>query len=184
MPTSFSQIKKILNNGTSAEKISILSELIETDTNEIVSEIIKMLDDTQIQVRGEAFSTLVLNPNDISKTLIYHLTSESKNIRGFSILVLANRNDITASAEIAKLTTDESSMVRSCALGGLGHLNAKEFSKNIHDCFSDSNIEVKRSALFAAMCISDKISLEEISKLKEENDSEIEKILNRRNNSI
>ena len=184
MEPSFDQIKQSLNNGTSSEKISVLSELTETDANEIVSEIIIMLDDTEIQVRGEAFSTLVLNPNDISKTLINHLTSESKNIRSFSILVLANRNDITASAEIAKLTNDESSMVRSCALGGLGHMNAKEFSKNIHDCFSDSNIEVKRSALFAAICIGDKISLEEISKLKEENDSEIEKILNMQNNSI
>ena len=184
MAPSFDQIKQILNNGTSSEKISILSELTETDANEIVSEIIKMLDDTEIQVRGEAFSTLVLNPNDISKILIYHLTSESKNIRGFSILVLANRNDITASKEIARLTTDESSMVRSCALGGLGHLNAKEFSKNIHECFSDSSIEVKRSALFAAICIGDKISLEDISKLKEENDSEIEKILNMQNNSV
>ena len=184
MTISIEQIYQILHNGSMSEKIEILSQLTETDNTEVISEIIKMLDDPEIRVRGEAFSTLVINQKNISKILMDHLTSESNNIRGFSILVLANRNDITASAEIAKLTTDESSMVRSCALGGLGHLNAKEFSKNIHDCFSDSNIEVKRSALFAAICIGDKISLEEISKLKEENDSEIEKILNMQNNSI
>ena len=68
-------------------------------------------------------------------------------------------------------------MVRSCALGALGHLKAKEFSKNIHDCFSDPNIEVKRSALYAAISMDEKISLENISKLRKENDDEIEKIL-------
>ena len=68
-------------------------------------------------------------------------------------------------------------MVRSCALGALGYLKAKEFSKNIHDCFSDSNIEVKRSALYASILIGEKINQENISKLRKENDAEIEKIL-------
>ena len=51
------------------------------------------------------------------------------------------------------------------------------YVKNIHDCFSDSNIEVKRSALYASILIGEKISPENISKLKKENDPEIEKIL-------
>ena len=158
-------------------KIEVLSELVDTDNHEIISEIIKMLDDTEIQVRGEAFSTLVLNPKNISDILINHLESDSKNVRGFTILVLANRNDKIAIKEIAKLTNDDSSMVRSCALGALGYLKAKEFSKNIHDCFSDSNIEVKRSALYASILIGEKINQENISKLRKENDAEIEKIL-------
>ena len=177
MTISIEQIYQILNNGSISEKIEILSQLTETDNTEVISEIIKMLDDPEIRVRGEAFSTLVLNPKNISDILINHLESASNNVRGFSILVLANRNDKTASKAIAKLTNDDNSMVRSCALGALGHLKAKEFSKNIHDCFSDSNIEVKRSALYASILIGEKISPENISKLKKENDPEIEKIL-------
>ena len=177
MTISIEQIYQILNSGSISEKIEILSQLTETDNTEVISEIIKMLDDPEIRVRGEAFSTLVLNPKNISDILINHLESASNNVRGFSILVLANRNDKTASKAIAKLTNDDNSMVRSCALGALGHLKAKEFSKNIHDCFSDSNIEVKRSALYASILIGEKISPENISKLKKENDPEIEKIL-------
>ena len=177
MTISIEQIYQILNSGSISEKIEILSQLTETDNTEVISEIIKMLDDPEIRVRGEAFSTLVINQKNISKILMDHLTSESNNVRGFSILDLANRNDITASKEIPKLTIDKDSMVRSCALGALGHLKAKEFSKNIHDCFSDPNIEVKRSALYAAISMDEKISLENISKLRKENDDEIEKIL-------
>ena len=171
------EIRRVLIGESTPRKIEVLSELVDTDNNEIISEIIKMLDDKEIQVRGEAFSTLVLNPKNISDILINHLESDSKNVRGFTILVLANRNDKTATKEIAKFTNDDNSMVRSCALGALGHLKAKEFSKNIHDCFSDSNIEVKRSALYASILIGEKISPENISKLKKENDPEIEKIL-------
>ena len=177
MTISIEEIHRVLIGKSIPQKIDVLSELVDTDNHEIISEIIKMLDDPEIRVRGEAFSTLVLNPKNISDILINHLESASNNVRGFSILVLANRNDKTASKAIAKLTIDENSMVRSCALGALGHLKAKEFSNNIHDCFSDPNIEVKRSALYAAISMDEKISLENISKLRKENDDEIEKIL-------
>ena len=78
------------------------------------------------KVRGEAFSSLVLNKNKISNFLIENLNSASKNIRGFASLVLANRNDTNAIPEIIKLANDERSMVRSCAIGALGHLKAIE----------------------------------------------------------
>ena len=177
MAIPIEEIRRVLISKSTSQKIEVLSKLTDVDNNEIISEIIKMLDNTEIQIRGEAFSTLVLNHNDISKILINHLRSGSNNVRGFLTLVLANRNDVTASKEIAKLTIDKDSMVRSCALGALGHLKAKEFSKNIHNCFSDPNIEVKRSALYAAISMDEKISSENISKLRKENDDEIEKIL-------
>ena len=181
MTISIKEIRQVLIDESTPRKIEVLSELVDTDNHDIISEIIKMLDDKEIQVRGEAFSTLVLNPKNISNILINNLESNSKNIRGFTILVLANRNDKIATKEIAKLTNDDNSMVRSCALGALGHFKAKEFSKNIHDCFSDSNIEVKRSALYASILIGEKISPENISELKKENDAEIEKILSMNN---
>ena len=184
MVISIEEIRQVLTDESISQKIKILSQLIEADNDEMITQIIKMLNDPEIQVRGEAFSTLTLNPNNISKVLISHLESSHKNIRGFSALVLANRNDKTASKAIAKLTNDDSSMVRSCALGALGHLNAKEFSKNIHDCFYDSDIEVKRSALYASILIGDKISLEDISKLNKINDVEIKKILKMQDKSL
>jgi HEAT repeat protein len=171
------KIIRVLESGTKAEKIETLESLENTNDPEIINKIISKLDDSDIEVRGEAFSSLVLNENDISKILFENLRSESKNIRGFSTLVLANRRNSDSISVITNLTKDQSGMVRACALGALGYLKAKQSSREIHDCFFDSNIEVKKSALKAAIDIGDKISSEEIIRLSREKDPEIEKLL-------
>ena len=171
------KIIRVLESGTKAEKIETLESLENTNDPEIINKIISKLDDSDIEVRGEAFSSLVLNENDISKILFENLRSDSKNIRGFSTLVLANRRNSDSISVITNLTKDQSGMVRACALGALGYLKAKQSSREIHDCFFDSNIEVKKSALKAAIDIGDKISSEEIIRLSREKDPEIEKLL-------
>ena len=171
------KINKILESGNKVEKIETLESLENTNDPEIISKIISKLDDSDIEVRGEAFSSLVLNENDISNMLIQNLKSESKNIRGFSTLVLANRRNSDSISVITNLTKDQSGMVRACALGSLGYLKAKQSRKEIHDCFFDSNVEVKKSALKAAIDIGDKISNEENIQLSKEKDPEIEKLL-------
>jgi len=170
-------VNKIFDSDSKEEKIRLLESLANSDDPEIISNIISKLDDSDIEIRGEAFSSLVLNENNISNQLIQNLKSESKNIRGFSALVLANRRNLEAVSEIIYLTKDQSGMVRACALGALGYLKAKKASKEIHECFSDTNLEVKKSALKAALDIGDKISSEEIIKLSKESDPEIEKLL-------
>lgn len=171
------KINGILELGTKEEKIKTLESLENTNDPEKINMIISKLDDSDIEVRGEAFSSLVLNENNISNILIQNLKSESKNIRGFSTLVLANRRNSDSVLEIINLTKDQSGMVRACALGALGYLKAKQSSKEIHDCFFDSNLEVKKSALKAAIDIGDKISSEEITQLLKEKDPDIEKLL-------
>ena len=171
------KIKRILESGSKEEKIETLETLENTNDPEIINKIISKLDDSDIEVRGEAFSSLVLNENDISKILFQNLKSESKNIRGFSTLVLANRRNSDSISVITNLTKDQSGMVRACALGALGYLKAKQSRKEIHECFSDSNMEVKKSALKAAIDIGDKITSEEIIQLSKEKDPEIEKLL-------
>ena len=171
------RVDEIFESGSKQEKIATLESLANIDDNNIVNKIISKLDDPDIEVRGEAFSSLVLNENNISELLIQNLSSESKNVRAFSALVLANRRDSAAISDIIKLTKDKSGMVRSCALGALGYLKANQASKEIHECFFDSNLEVKKSALKAAIDISDKISKDEIKELTKENDHEIEKLL-------
>ncbi len=171
------ELNKIFVSDSKEEKIRLLESLANSNDSEMITKIISRLDDSDIEVRGEAFSSLVLNENNISNQLIQNLKSENKNIRGFSALVLANRRNSVAISEIIILTKDQSGMVRSCALGALGYLKAKEASKDIHECFSDSNLEVKKSALKAALDIGDMISSEEIKILSKENDSEIEKLL-------
>ena len=109
--------------------------------------------------------------------MIQNLNSESKNIRGYVALVLANRRNSDAIFAITNLTKDQSGMVRACALGALGYLNAKHSSIEVHECFLDPNLEVKKSALKAAIDIGDKISNEEIKELSMVNDPEIEKLL-------
>ena len=171
------KVNKILESGTKEEKISALEYFANTNDPLTINKIISKLDDSDIEVRGEAFSSLVLNENNISNLLIQNLNSESKNIRGYAALVLANRRNSDAIFAITNLTKDQSGMVRACALGSLGYLKAKQSSKEIHECFLDSNLEVKKCALKAAIDIGDKISSKEIKELSMENDPEIEKLL-------
>jgi len=142
---------KVLELGSCEEKIKILETLDSTDNPEILKKIILKLDDDDIQVRGEAFSSLLLNENKISNFLIKSLNSASKNIRGFASLVLANRNEITAIPEIIKLAKDERSMVRSCAIGALGYLRAQEAKEIFLESLLDSDLEVRKSAIQAVI---------------------------------
>ena len=118
------EISEILNTGDNDKKILLLSSLTEITDFDTIKQIISALDDKEIRVRGEAFSSLFLNGNDISDTLISGLKDESKNIRGFSALILANRGNTNSINSLIDLTKDANGMVRSCALGALGHLRA------------------------------------------------------------
>ena len=123
------RIQKILDSGTKDDKINIIESLSQSSDQEVINKIITKLDDSEIEIRGEAFSSLFLNKNDISKFLIYALSSENKNIRAFSALVLANRGDANAMPELELLSKDSSSMVESCALGALEYLRTNKSSK-------------------------------------------------------
>jgi HEAT repeat protein len=171
------KIIQILDHGSKEEKIDVLESLIDINEPKIINKIISKLDDPNIEVRGEVFSSLVLNNNKITQFLIDNLNSESKNVRGFSALVLANRKDLDAIPALVNLTKDSSSMVRSCAVGALGYLNAKNAQQAIHDCLFDSNVEVKKSALKAAIDIDYKISEKEINEITKESDDEITSLL-------
>jgi HEAT repeat protein len=177
MSKSFKKILQTLDCGSKEEKIEILESLLSTNEPQIINKIISKLDDPDIEVRGEAFSALVLNNNKITRFLIDNLNSDSKNVRGFSALILANRKDVESIPSLINLTKDSSSMVRSCAVGALGYLNAKNTQQAIHDCLFDSNIEVKKSALKAAIDTDYKISESEINEIIKESDDEITSLL-------
>ena len=123
------RIQKILDSGTKDDKISIIESLSQSSDQEVINKIIAKLDDSEIEIRGEAFSSLFLNKNDISKFLIDALSSENKNIKAFSALVLANRGDANAIPSLELLVKDSSSMVESCALGALEYLRTNKSSK-------------------------------------------------------
>jgi hypothetical protein len=59
-------ISKVLESGNSKEKIKILETLDNIGDPEILEKIISKLDDDDVEVRGEAFSSLLLNKNKIS----------------------------------------------------------------------------------------------------------------------
>lgn len=174
---SFEELKKIIESGSKQEKIDSLELEIDAEDPKILSLIVSELDDKDIEVRGEAFSTLMLNENDISEILIEGLKNQNKNIRGYSALILANRNDRKAIEKIVELTSDESAMVRSCAVGALGHMKANQACLAIRRCLDDSNLEVKKSAIKSAIDIGDRNLLEKLDELSKENDPEIEKLL-------
>ena len=125
----YARIHQILDSGSNKDKINVLESLCQSSDQETICKIITKLDDSEIQVRGEAFSSLFLNKNDISKFLIYALSSENKNIRAFSALVLANRGDTNAIPTLELLAKDPNNMVRDCALGALEYLRTNKSSK-------------------------------------------------------
>jgi len=170
-------ISKILEFGNSKEKIKILETLNNEGDPNMLEKIISKLDDDDLEVRGEAFSSLLLNKNKISNFLINNLNTANKNIKGFVSLVLANRNETSAIPEIIKLARDESSIVRSCALGALGHLKAIEAKEIFLEALLDSNIEVKKSALQAIIDLKIQLSEEKINWILKEKDLEIKKMI-------
>ena len=170
-------IIKILKVGKPEKKIKTLETLHNTNELKILEQIILRLSDDSIQVRGEAFNALLLNQNQISKILIDNLNSSDKNIRGFTSLVLANRNEKSAIPEIIKLVEDKHGMVRSCAIGALGHLKAKKITNIILKLLSDSNLEVQKSALQAAIQTDIIISTDKIKEIEENADLEIKNLL-------
>jgi len=171
------KISKVLELGNSQEKIKVLETLEDEDNPEMLKKIILKLDDDDVAVRGEAFSSLILNENKISSLLINDLNATSKNIRGFVSLVLANRNETSAIPEIIKLAKDERSMVRSCALGALGHLKAQEAKEIFLEALSDSNIEVRKSALQSIIDLEIPVPEDKMKDVFKEKDSEIEKMV-------
>ena len=170
-------IIKILELGKPEKKIKILETLHNTNELKILEQIIFRLNDDSIQVRGEAFNALLLNDNQISKILIDNLNSSNKNIRGFTSLVLANRNEKRAIPEIIKLVEDKHGMVRSCAIGALGYLKAKKITDIILKLLSDSNLEVQKSALQAAIQTDMIISTDKIKEIKKSADLQIKNLL-------
>lgn len=159
------------------EKISILESLSQTAEPSEVRKIAALLNDPDIEVRGEAFGALVSNRNDISETLIGSLNDEERNVRAFASLVLGNRRAREAVGPLRRLTADQSPTVRSCALGALGYLKAGEAAKEIHDCFADDDMEVRKSALRAAMDIRYDITRQELESFSKESDDEMKKLI-------
>ena len=167
------RIHQILDSGSNKDKISVLESLSQSNDHKTINKIISKLDDSEIQVRGEAFSSLFLNKNDISEFLIDALSSESKNVKGFSALVLANRGDSNAISAIELLTKDSSGMVRSCALGALGHLRSTLSTTIIRKCFRDEVLEVRKSAVQAFLKIKGDILPREVDELTKDADDEL-----------
>ncbi len=170
-------ILKILESGNNNEKIKTIESLDNTNDPEVLRKIISKLDDKDIKVRGEAFSSLVLNKNKILDFLIDDLNSESENMKSSILLVLANRNETSSIPDIIKLVKDERYVVRSCAIGALGHLKAQKNGSIFLEALSDSNIEVRKSALQAIIDLKIAVSEYEINDILKEKDSEIEKMI-------
>ena len=124
--SEFSGIHKILDSGAKDDKIGILESLSQSSDQKIINKIITKLDDSEIEVRGEAFSSLFLNKNNISQFLINALSLENKNVKAFSALVLANRGDTNAIPTLELLAKDPNNMVRDCALGALEYLRTNK----------------------------------------------------------
>ena len=79
--------------------------------------------------------------------------------------------------EIIKLTNDSSGLVRTCAYGALGHLEAKQSAKELHKGIFDSNLEAVKSAAYSLARIKEKISDEELEELHRLDEPEFDRIL-------
>ena len=175
-------ILKEMDSLDNNKKIITISKLSQITDKKIITKMISLLDDDDITIRGEVFSALYLNENDISEILINSLDETSKNIRAFCSLILANRNDKNSIKSIIRLTSDSNSIVRSCAFGALGHLRAKNASNEIRQGIFDSDVEVKKSAAHALILVNEEFSDAEIIELEKQQDSEFRKILKKKLN--
>jgi len=173
----YNLILDALDSSDREKKISLLSKLTQITEQTVIGKMISLLDDSDITIRGEVFSALFLNENDISEQLIKNLSSNSKNIRAFVSLILANRNDKNAINSIISLTNDPNGVVRSCAFSALGHLRANNIRQEIHRGIFDSNIEVKKSAAYALTLINEEFSNEEWIELEKQKDPDLAEIL-------
>jgi len=169
------EIIKLLRDDDS--RLDILPKLTQNNDPKIIQEIIGLFDAEKIQVRGEVFSTLFLNENDILVQLLKGIKHESKNVRSYVTLVIANRNEKEAIQQIIELTNDSSGLVRTCAYGALGHLEAQESAEELHRGIFDSNVEAVKSAAYALARINEKISQKEINELKKLDEVDFKKIL-------
>lgn len=174
-----SEIRKTLQNGTKDQKIGIIRSLENTADEGKVKALIEMLDDEDIEVRGETFCVLIINPNDIAKHLVNRLGHERKNVRGFSSLVLANRGEKQSARYISPLVHDKSSLVRSCAIASLGYLRADRHILDICSGLNDENIEVVKTALKSILDIGNRQALTFLNKLPDYDDSEYRNLLNK-----
>jgi len=177
LKNSLEDILKILESGTEQKKIEILETVNNTNNLKILQQIILRLNDDSRQVRGEAFNALLLNQNKISKILIDNLSSPNKNIKGFTSLVLANRNEKNAIPEIIKIVNDEHGVVRSCAIGALGYLKAEKITDVILNALSDPNLEVQKSALQAAIQTNIFVTEEKRKELSKKSDQQMKNLL-------
>ena len=137
----------VLKGGTDDEKAAELQRLESEGGEGPVQSVIAMLDDGSVRVRGEAFASLVANKHDIAGMIAGSLGSPSRNVRGFAILVLANRGETGMVPRIAELAGDGSAMVRSCVMGALGHLGAVGEKDVLFAGVADPDAEVQKSAL-------------------------------------
>jgi len=75
MSESFDEINKVLDSGSKQEKIKILDSLNDTSDPKIINKIITLLDDPEIEVRGEVFSG-ILSPMSITALIALFFTSK------------------------------------------------------------------------------------------------------------
>ena len=169
------EILKSLKNEDS--KQHILSKLTQINDPEIIQEMIVLFDDDRIEIRGEVFSSLFLNENDIFESLVCGIKHESKNVRAYVTLVLANRNEKRAIQEIQTLTNDPSGFVRTCAYGALGHLEIIDAAEELHRGIFHSNVEAVKSAAYGLSRIGEEVSKDELEELQRLEDPDFEKIL-------
>ena len=145
------------------------------------------LGDEDVEVRGEAFRLLVACGADLGPHIAPLLASPSRTVRAHSALVLANRGDLRRAGEVARLARDESAAVRSSAVGALGHMAARSAPRPlpgadaaaaaVRSCLGDANIEVRRSALQAAVHIGMELAAAERGGLEAAADAEIDRLL-------
>ncbi len=174
MPKGFLET---MESGSSHEKINALEQVNDTTDREIIGAIVARLGDADIRVRGEAFSSLLANKNDICSVLVEYLDSTNADIRGFMALILANRGERSTIPHIEKLADDLHAIVRSCAVGALGHLKAHESRDIIVKSMRDADREVRMGAIWAAIKLGMQITEEMLTEDAGQNEPEINAML-------
>ena len=174
--------------GTKAGKMRALRLVRDAAGGSLAALAMPALADEDIEVRGEAFSTLVASAADIAGDIAPFLASPDKTVRAHSALVLANRGDARLAGRVALLAADASAAVRAAAMGSLGHMAVRSARlplpgagpgapAAVRACLFDASLEVRRSALQAASDMGLELSESEAGALAAAGDAEIDRLL-------
>ncbi len=161
---SVALLSKVLEKQSGAElKKAVVAAFARLNA---VSEIVKLLADSDSNVRSAAVKALgQLKADTAAPEIIKLLADSNSDVRSAAALALGQMKAVTAASEIVRLLADSNSDVRSAAALALGQMKAVTAASEIVRLLADSDWHVQTAAILALGQMKADMAVPEIVKL-------------------